>query len=321
MKFQSFLLRYQFADREVFQETFALGCLLSSARTTSEGQAPAEVYPLRKRSGGSGVVSRQQDSTADHAEAKRVVVGRSGEADIVILGATVSKKHAYFTEVRGALHLVDMGSSNGTIVNGEAAERRRRIRLEPGITEIWFGDEQFFHFDAAALFGYLEHLSTLSRRSEGDAPDPEARFTAELLGTVSPAPSPLIEDEPPTSRMARLSDSGRARREQAPTVPATRAGEEHEEGLERHQPPTEAEQTAKWEQAKVALHQLFPKLERVCVKLSTQLEPFAVYERHASSEGDPLESMVRTLESMHWLIEYVEASFSASSFVLKVFEK
>ena len=48
-----------------------------------------------------------------------VVVGRSAEADLVLVEGMVSRRHAKFDLARGALSIVDFGSTNGTYVNGE----------------------------------------------------------------------------------------------------------------------------------------------------------------------------------------------------------
>ena len=53
------------------------------------------------------------------------VAGRSDDADLVIEDDTVSRKHVRFYQSRGALWLRDLGSRNGTQVNGRAVQHRR----------------------------------------------------------------------------------------------------------------------------------------------------------------------------------------------------
>jgi hypothetical protein len=48
-----------------------------------------------------------------------VVIGRAAGADIVINGNYVSGRHARITAVGDDLTVEDMGSTNGTLVNGE----------------------------------------------------------------------------------------------------------------------------------------------------------------------------------------------------------
>lgn len=51
-----------------------------------------------------------------------VVIGRADDADITIQEETVSRKHARITPMGLYLEVEDLGSSNGTIVDGESAE-------------------------------------------------------------------------------------------------------------------------------------------------------------------------------------------------------
>jgi len=47
-----------------------------------------------------------------------VELGRSPEADLVLADDTVSRRHAVLRGDRGAVELEDLGSSNGTAING-----------------------------------------------------------------------------------------------------------------------------------------------------------------------------------------------------------
>ncbi len=53
------------------------------------------------------------------------IAGRSSEADLVIREDRVSRKHARFFFARGATWVRDLGSRNGTLVNGEKVQERR----------------------------------------------------------------------------------------------------------------------------------------------------------------------------------------------------
>ncbi len=57
------------------------------------------------------------------------VAGRSDSSDIFLGDVTVSREHARFVVDGDGLRVEDLGSTNGTYVNGERFESRR---LEPG---------------------------------------------------------------------------------------------------------------------------------------------------------------------------------------------
>jgi hypothetical protein len=57
------------------------------------------------------------------------VAGRSQDADLVLADDTVSRKHARIYQARGNLWLRDLGSRNGTRVNGRSVSHHR---LRPG---------------------------------------------------------------------------------------------------------------------------------------------------------------------------------------------
>jgi|GEM_PF-6394458 len=50
---------------------------------------------------------------------KRVIIGRSSEADIMILDPSVSSTHCLLFYKGGRFFIKDLGSKNGTFVNGE----------------------------------------------------------------------------------------------------------------------------------------------------------------------------------------------------------
>jgi transcriptional regulator with GAF, ATPase, and Fis domain len=67
----------------------------------------------------------------------RCVVGRSSEADLQLIDAGASREHCRFEVVDGRVYLEDLGSQNGTFVNGEPLAAR--TALAPG-DEIAVGD-------------------------------------------------------------------------------------------------------------------------------------------------------------------------------------
>jgi pSer/pThr/pTyr-binding forkhead associated (FHA) protein len=57
------------------------------------------------------------------------VLGRSRQADVYVTDANVSRRHAEVVREGSDYWVVDLGSTNGTHVNGE---RVQRTRLEDG---------------------------------------------------------------------------------------------------------------------------------------------------------------------------------------------
>src|SRR5262249_21238510 len=60
---------------------------------------------------------------------KELIVGRSSDLDLVLIEDMVSRKHARFVVEGNMVTLQDLGSTNGTFVNGE---KIKQSRLVPG---------------------------------------------------------------------------------------------------------------------------------------------------------------------------------------------
>ena len=56
---------------------------------------------------------------------KQLIIGRSSELDIVLVEDMVSRKHAKITLAGGKITIEDLGSTNGTFVNGEKVKTSR----------------------------------------------------------------------------------------------------------------------------------------------------------------------------------------------------
>lgn len=71
----------------------------------------------------------------------RVILGRSRECELRVADLNVSRRHAEIRREDGAYWIVDLGSMNGTLVNGKRVERERLDdgdRITLGSTEIVF---------------------------------------------------------------------------------------------------------------------------------------------------------------------------------------
>jgi pSer/pThr/pTyr-binding forkhead associated (FHA) protein len=70
------------------------------------------------------------------------VLGRSREADVRVPDESISRRHAEIRHEDGAYWIVDLGSMNGTKLNGKRVDRARLSdgdAIVLGATEIVFG--------------------------------------------------------------------------------------------------------------------------------------------------------------------------------------
>ena len=69
-----------------------------------------------------------------------LVIGRTGEADVVLADPEASRRHARLESERGIVYVRDLESSNGTFLNGrrvrEAIEVRKGDEIDVGTTRL-----------------------------------------------------------------------------------------------------------------------------------------------------------------------------------------
>jgi len=92
---------------------------------TSPGaqQKGSQRYALRFISG------KYQGSEFPLYPDREIFVGRSSDLDLVLVEDMVSRKHAKITVSSNEIHIQDLGSTNGSFVNGE---KIRRAKLQVG---------------------------------------------------------------------------------------------------------------------------------------------------------------------------------------------
>jgi hypothetical protein len=76
---------------------------------------------------------------------ERAVLGRSRECDVRVADSNVSRRHAELRLEGDAYWIVDLGSTNGTELNGKRVERSRLAdgdRITLGSTDVTFGHER-----------------------------------------------------------------------------------------------------------------------------------------------------------------------------------
>lgn len=121
---------------------------------------------------------------------RRVVsLGRGSDNDIAIDCGSVSVRHAEMVRVDGGYEIRDLGSTNGTKVDGE---RRLAIPLKSGAT-VLLGDVAFdFQLSEEELTALAEEATSLSSKAPAPAPEekrPERKPAKRSSMATAPASS------------------------------------------------------------------------------------------------------------------------------------
>src|SRR5207302_11122329 len=103
--------------------------------TAEVGLMSERAYALRFISG------KYQGGEYPLGQSGDLVIGRSSELDLVLIEDMVSRKHACITLASGGITIADLGSTNGTFVNGEKVRRAEvkvshRIPVGTGILQL-----------------------------------------------------------------------------------------------------------------------------------------------------------------------------------------
>lgn len=91
----------------------------SAAPAVAAFPSPSKAYVLKFISG------KYQGGEFPIPWEKEIIVGRSSDLDMVLVEDMVSRKHAKFMTVGGQMTIQDLGSTNGTFVNGEKIKKAR----------------------------------------------------------------------------------------------------------------------------------------------------------------------------------------------------
>jgi pSer/pThr/pTyr-binding forkhead associated (FHA) protein len=100
---------------------------------------------------------------------KPIIVGRSSDLDMVLVEDMVSRKHARITMQQDQIWIEDLGSTNGTFVNGEKIKRARlkegdRVLIGTSILKVIAGEGKGDSTDAAKQ--NLENVAAARRTTQ-----------------------------------------------------------------------------------------------------------------------------------------------------------
>jgi len=144
----------------------------------------------------------------------QITIGRSETSDIFLPDESLSRRHAEIREQLGVYHLVDLGSMNGTYVNGNRVMSEQRLHdgdvIQVGESTIAFSDaraprpsgEDLAKFGARSFS--LGELAARSTRRAMDVVDLQSENR--VLGIVSRAAAALLVHRPLPDLFERIHD-------------------------------------------------------------------------------------------------------------------
>src|SRR5215468_4750284 len=127
---------------------------------------------------------------------REIIIGRSSDLDMVLVEDMVSRRHAKISSTESEVYIQDMGSTNGTFVNGEKTAGRHKLaegdRILVGTSII----------KVVAVEGQLANQSEAEarRRLEAGAQQRQATSGRPMSGVIEEIPLPDLLQLLSTSR-------------------------------------------------------------------------------------------------------------------------
>jgi pSer/pThr/pTyr-binding forkhead associated (FHA) protein len=149
----------------------------------------------------------QRDGRIDRVvpwEGDEFTVGRSSESDLVLAQEEVSRKHARFVRNGDRYEVHDLGSVNGTLVNGSRVDVHA---LDVGDVITIEGFELTFVIDREPIAGAMKPVATPAPRATTPASGADLEWEVDGLADAAPA---LHSEEPRFAAVATMPASGDA---------------------------------------------------------------------------------------------------------------
>ncbi|MDQ3137779.1 MAG: GAF domain-containing protein [Gemmatimonadota bacterium] len=148
------------------------------------------------------LVSAAGDQSFELAEGRTLVVGRGLASDIAIYDPTISRRHAELTVGTDGVQVKDLGSSNGTCINGIRIGTGR-LALDEAIT---FGKVVF------RLLGAGPSMPALPRPAiGGEAGPPGGQIVRQLVVNAGVPPGITSRDAPSAGQLRVTASTGEDR--------------------------------------------------------------------------------------------------------------
>ncbi len=189
--------------------------LLTSIPTEAELTVWTVLIPVRKKQPKGTpldkTISRQTKILWDDVNAKldKVYLGRGPECDIVLAPKSISRKHAMFEKSDGIWYVTDLGSTNGTKLDGHPLPTRMRTVITASPAKLEFGADVALWFVLpedmwSYVGGFSQRLSDTSKNKLGEddsAKDKTPTDSPILNRTV--APKSQVRQGPTPEQIAR----------------------------------------------------------------------------------------------------------------------
>ncbi len=105
---------------------------------TGQFDVQAEVRPGTRAPRATAWLTAADGARVALSSADTITIGRQSDCDLVVNDTNVSRHHSEVKVENGAAVIVDLGSLNGTRVNGKGIPPKTSFELHPG-DEIWIG--------------------------------------------------------------------------------------------------------------------------------------------------------------------------------------